>query len=72
MIHVVIVIVVVADHDQELREIYAAERKRLQLQHDQAQGRMTQITCSCGWTNWYETAGRAKMGLSAHRQRRKC
>lgn len=72
MIHVVIIVVVAADHDQELRAIYAAERKRFLQEIEDAHSNMFQSTCSCGWTNWYESPGRAKMGLSAHRQRNKC
>lgn len=70
MIHVVIVIVVAADHDQELRAIYAAEQKRLQLQLEDYRTGAHQICCSkCAWTEWYTTPGKAKMGLAGHQRR---
>lgn len=70
MIHVVIIVVIAADNDQALREIYAAEANRLRQEIEIAHSRMSQAVCACGWTNWYETPGKAKMALAAHQQRR--
>lgn len=76
MIHVVIVVVMVApDRDPmwEYVEDYQARQEQEYRQRiEELRSRSHQVTCSCGWTEWYPTAGRAQMGLRAHQQRRKC
>lgn len=69
---VVIIVVVAADNLDELRQIYAQEAERFRQQIEDAHSQMFEAACDCGWKDWYQTPGRAKMGLSAHRQRRKC
>lgn len=74
MIFICVIVVVAADdHLQELRDIYAQEAE----QHRQRVAAMDRTgyhaTCTCGWSSTgYQTPGRAKMGLKAHQQRRKC
>lgn len=69
---VVIIVVVAADSDHELREIYAQEAERLRQQIETAHSTMFPVQCDCcSWSNWYQTPGRAKMGLSSHQRRHK-
>jgi hypothetical protein len=72
MIQVYIIIYIPDDGLSELRAIYAEERERLRQELEQARRGQICITCPCGWSGWYATPGRAKMGLSAHQMRRKC
>jgi hypothetical protein len=76
MIHVVIIVVMV-EPDRDPRWEYVQEYQDRQEQEyrrqiDELRGKSHQVTCSCGWTEWYQTPGRAQMGLRAHQQRRKC
>lgn len=70
MIHVVIIVVVAADHDHELREIYALEAERFRQQVEDARRGQIYVCCDLCWIweNYYSTPGRAKMGLSGHQQ----
>lgn len=66
----VCVIIVVAPPDglQELRDIYAQEAEQYRLKVDAMRAASTFTSCSCGWSDYYPTPGRAKMGLSGHRR----
>lgn len=68
----VIVVFVPLDTTQELREIMAREQAQFQRELRDFRAQQHHISCSCGWQEWYQTPGRAKMGLRAHQQRRKC
>lgn len=69
MIFLCVIIVVAADdHLQELREIYAQEAERYRLKVDAMRAASTFTSCPCGWSDYYLTPGRAKMGLSGHQR----
>lgn len=69
----VCVVIVVAAVDPQLQAIYAQEAARRAAAIDDMDRTSFHATCSCGWhSSGYTTPGRAKMGLRAHQQRRKC
>lgn len=76
MIHVVIIVVMVApDVDpmwEQVREYQERQEQDYRRKIEKLRSQLYQVTCSCGWTEWYETPGRGQMGLRAHQQRRKC